>query len=171
MSIFTNRPGESGIIYCQSRKTVDSVAERLQSRGIQALPYHAGLSDDDRKQNQERFIREDIEVIVATIAFDMGINKPNVRYIIHYDLPKTLEHYYQETGRAGRDGLQSECLLLYSYGDKFFYDRFIADKQTEEERRIAKAQLQRMIDYAQSKICRRALLLQYFAEPFTKQKM
>lgn len=161
--------GESGIIYCQSRKTVESVAERLKNLGIQALPYHAGLANDIRKGNQDRFIHGDAWVIVATIAFGMGIDKSNIRYIIHYDLPKSLEHYYQETGRAGRDGMQSECLLLYSYGDKFFYERFIAEKQTGEERRIAKMQLTWMIDYAQSKICRRALLLQYFAETFTQK--
>jgi len=156
--------GEAGIIYCQSRKKVETIAEKLQKEGIKALPYHAGLSDEIRQKNQERFTREDVDVIVATVAFGMGINKSNVRYIIHYDLPQTLEHYYQETGRAGRDGLASECIFLYSYADKFSYERFILQKQTPTEQKIAKAQLQHVIDYAQSKLCRRNLLLQYFAE-------
>jgi ATP-dependent DNA helicase RecQ len=121
-----------------------------------------------RQRNQERFIREDTDVIVATIAFGMGIDKPNVRYIIHYDLPKTLEHYYQETGRAGRDGLASECLFLFSYADKFMYERFILNQENEKEQVIAKAQLQRVIDFAQSRLCRRNLLLQYFAEETTQ---
>lgn len=159
-----SKKGESGIIYCQSRKTVENLAFRLQENGIKALPYHAGLADEIRKKHQEQFIKDDIDIIVATIAFGMGIDKPDVRFVIHHDLPQSIEHYYQETGRAGRDSLRSECILFYSYGDTFFYDRIIADKQSEDERRIAKSQLRRMVDYAQSKLCRRALLLQYFAE-------
>ncbi len=161
--------GESGIIYCFSRKRVDEVAKKLQEHGIKALPYHAGMTDELRRKNQERFIHEDVDVMIATIAFGMGIDKPNVRYVIHYDLPKTLEHYYQETGRAGRDGLPSECIFLFSYGDKFFYERIIAEKETEDERIIAKSQLQKVIEYAESKLCRRSLLLHYFAEKFDQQ--
>jgi ATP-dependent DNA helicase RecQ len=163
-------PGEAGIIYCQSRKKVTSLAERLQREGIKVLPYHAGLPDEERKQNQERFIKEDVDVIIATVAFGMGIDKPNVRYVIHNDLPQSLEHYYQETGRAGRDGLASECLFLFSIADKFTYERFIIEKQSQEEQLVAKEQLRRVIEYAQSQLCRRNLLLHYFAEETPKTK-
>lgn len=157
-------PGESGIIYCLSRSTVEKVAKQLQDRGIKALPYHAGLSDEQRSENQEKFIREDVDIIAATIAFGMGIDKPNVRFVIHYNLPKTLEHYYQETGRAGRDGLPSECILLFSFGDRSSLEHFIREKSDEKEQLIAIQQLNRMIDFAQSTVCRRYQLLEYFGE-------
>lgn len=164
MDYIDKHTGESGIIYCQSRSSVETVASHLQEMGIKALPYHAGLSDEDRTDNQERFIREDIDIIVATIAFGMGIDKPNVRFIIHYNLPKSLEHYYQETGRAGRDGLASDCILLFSYADRFMYERFIRDMESEDEQIVALGQLNKMTDFAQSTMCRRLQLLQYFGE-------
>ena len=113
MHYLKNHPSDSGIIYCQSRKSVDALSIKLQKEGIRALPYHAGLSSDIRTENQGKFIKDDVEIIVATIAFGMGIDKPNVRYVIHCDMPKSIEGYYQETGRAGRDGLKSECILLF----------------------------------------------------------
>ncbi len=157
-------PGESGIIYCLSRSTVDTVTTHLQQLGIKALPYHAGLDDQTRATNQEQFIREDTDIIVATIAFGMGIDKPNVRFVIHYNLPKTLEHYYQETGRAGRDGLPSECVLLFNYADRFAHERFIYEKEDEQEQIVALQQLSQVTDFAQSVVCRRNQLLQYFGE-------
>jgi ATP-dependent DNA helicase RecQ len=158
------RPRESGIIYCQSRKTSESVAERLTADGIQARAYHAGLDAKTRAGNQEKFVRDEIRVICATIAFGMGINKPNVRFVIHYDLPKNIEGYYQETGRAGRDGLPSECLLLFSAGDVMKQTQFIDQKPHPEEQKIARAQLQQMVHYAEVSDCRRATLLRYFGE-------
>jgi ATP-dependent DNA helicase RecQ len=161
-----DRKRESGIIYCQSRKTVESIARSLQAQGYRALPYHAGLSPETRTENQERFIREDVEIIAATIAFGMGIDKPNVRYVIHYDLPKSIEGYYQETGRAGRDGLKSDCILFFSYADKFKIEHFINQKTDENEKQAAYKQLKELINYCESNVCRRKLLLAYFGESF-----
>src|SRR5438477_12681325 len=157
------RPNESGIIYCASRKTADTLATKLTSEGIRAKAYHAGLDPKERAKNQEAFLRDDARVITATIAFGMGINKPNVRFVVHYDLPKNIEGYYQETGRAGRDGLPSECLLLFSAGDVAKQIRFIEEKP-EREQRIARTQLRDMIGYAEMRECRRAALLKYFGE-------
>jgi ATP-dependent DNA helicase RecQ len=159
------RPRESGIVYCQSRKSAESVAARLTEDGVKARPYHAGMESKDRAENQELFLRDEVNVICATIAFGMGINKPNVRFVIHYDLPKNVEGYYQETGRAGRDGLPSECVLLFSAGDVVKQRKFI-DEKPEPERRIALEQLQQMVHYAESAECRRASLLEYFSEQF-----
>lgn len=144
------RKKDSGIIYCQSRKTVESLAAELQAAGYRALPYHAGLTAEERTRNQEQFIRDNVEIIVATIAFGMGINKPNVRYVIHYDLPKSMEGYYQETGRAGRDGLKSDCILFFSYADKFKIEYFIHQKEDEHERQVAYRQLREMTNYCES---------------------
>jgi ATP-dependent DNA helicase RecQ len=156
----------SGIIYCLSRRKVDEVAFRLQKDGISALPYHAGMSDEERAYNQTRFIRDDVQVMVATIAFGMGINKPDVRFVIHYDLPRNLEGYYQESGRAGRDGEPARCLLLFGTGDLRTINYLIEQKSDAQEQRVARQQLQKMIDYAEGTDCRRKIQLSYFGERF-----
>jgi len=160
------RPQDSGIVYCQSRKAAESVAGRLNEDGVKARPYHAGLTPKARSDHQELFRRDDVRVVCATIAFGMGINKPNVRFVLHYDLPKNLEGYYQETGRAGRDGLPAECVLLFSAGDVVKQRRFIDEKPDPQEQQIARAQLQQMVHYAECAGCRRRELLAYFGEPF-----
>ncbi|MEG4045511.1 DNA helicase RecQ [Microcoleus sp. Pol17_C1] len=160
------KKGGSGIIYCLSRKKVDEVAYKLQQSGIQALPYHAGMNDVDRATNQTRFIRDDVQVMVATIAFGMGINKPDVRFVIHYDLPKNLEGYYQESGRAGRDNEPAHCSLFFGYGDVKMIDYIIEQKPDPQEQRIARQQLRRVINYAESTDCRRTIQLSYFGDSF-----
>jgi ATP-dependent DNA helicase RecQ len=160
------RPHDSGIVYCQSRKGSDALAAKLVADGVKAAPYHAGMEKDDRSKNQELFLRDEVRVICATIAFGMGINKPNVRFVIHYDLAKNIEGYYQETGRAGRDGLPGECLLLFSAADVIKQQRFIDEKTDPKEKQIAREQLQQMVQYAEDAGCRRATLLDYFAEEF-----
>jgi ATP-dependent DNA helicase RecQ len=160
------REQDSGIIYCASRAATERVAEALAGRGFSARPYHAGLTAEERARNQEQFLRDDTRIICATIAFGMGINKPNVRWIIHHDLPKNIEGYYQETGRAGRDGLPGDCLLLFSPGDVAKQTHFLDEITDEKEQQIARAQLRQMVHYAENSQCRRAELLEYFAETF-----
>lgn len=161
-------PDQSGIIYCFSRKQVDELAANLTRQGYAVRPYHAGLEDEERKANQEAFIRDDVQVIVATIAFGMGINKPNVRFVLHFDLPKSIEGYYQEIGRAGRDGLPAHCLLLYSYGDVNKLKYFIKEKD-ELEQQVAYEHLKALTRYAESDVCRRVPLLAYFGETFVTE--
>ena len=168
LAFIESRPNESGIIYCASRKSAESLARNLNEDGVAAKSYHAGLTAAERTKNQEAFLRDDVRVITATIAFGMGINKPNVRFVVHYDLPKNLESYYQETGRAGRDGLPSECVLLFSAGDVAKQIHFI-DEKSDSEARIARAQLQQMVHYAETRECRRATLLKYFGEQYSKE--
>ncbi|MGP8200659.1 MAG: DNA helicase RecQ [Limisphaerales bacterium] len=159
------RSRDSGIIYCQSRKGAEKLAAQLTGHGIAARLYHAGLTAGERNENQELFLCDEVRVICATIAFGLGINKPNVRFVLHHDLPKNIEGYYQETGRAGRDGLPSECLLLFSAGDVAKQQHFIEEKSPDEQL-IARQQLQQIVQYAESAGCRRAELLRYFGETF-----
>ena len=160
-------PGKSGIIYCLSRKKVEEIAETLNINGIKALPYHAGLEPKVRAETQDKFLMEDVEVIVATIAFGMGIDKPDVRFVIHHDIPKSMEGYYQETGRAGRDGGEGVCVAFYSQKDVEKLAKFMKDKPVSE-REIGTQILKEVIDYAESSVCRRKQILHYFGENFNE---
>lgn len=167
LNFIENHPNQSGIIYCFSRKQVDLVAQELHINGIKALSYHAGLDDAQRAKNQQDFISDKADIMVATVAFGMGINKPDVRFVIHFDMPKSVEQYYQEIGRAGRDGLKSEALLLYSAGDihkirYFFKDNFDSAKSENL--------LQGMIKYCENSVCRRQALLSYFGESYSDSR-
>jgi ATP-dependent DNA helicase RecQ len=170
LAFVRERARESGIVYCATRNTAEELARRLRGDGVAAVSYHAGLDANVRARHQEAFRRDDARVVCATIAFGMGIDKPNVRYVIHHDLPKNVEGYYQETGRAGRDGLPSECLLLFSAGDAAKQRHFIDEKPDEHEREIARAQLAQMLRYAEATTCRRRGLLSYFDEAYPHER-
>lgn len=160
--------GKSGIIYCLSRKKVEDVAELLNVNGIKALPYHAGLDANTRAANQDKFLMEEVDVICATIAFGMGIDKPDVRFVIHYDIPKSLEGYYQETGRSGRDGGEGQCIAFYSYKDIQKLEKFMQGKPISEQE-IGKQLLMETVAFAESSVCRRKVLLNYFGEEYETQ--
>jgi len=163
-----NHLGKSGIVYCLSRKKVEELANAFQVNGIKALPYHAGLDSVTRKNNQDKFLMEEVDVIVATIAFGMGIDKPDVRFVIHHDIPKSIESYYQETGRAGRDDGEGNCVAFYTYDDIIKLEKFMKGKPVAEQE-IAKELLQETVSYAESAVCRHKLLLHYFGEPYEKE--
>ena len=163
------QPEDSGIIYCSSRARTERLADMLNENGVRAAAYHAGLDKNVRARNQEAFIRDEVRVVCATIAFGMGIDKPDVRFVIHHDLPKNLEGYYQETGRAGRDGLPAECVLLFNASDAAKQTGFIAEKTDEHEQMIARNMLQQMVHYSETRDCRRRSLLEYFSETYAEE--
>ena len=169
LDVANRHDGESGIIYCASRNGTERLAKRLSEQGLRCAAYHAGLDAATRSKNQEAFIRDEIQIVCATIAFGMGIDKPDVRFVIHHDLPKNIEGYYQETGRAGRDCLPAECVLLFNASDVAKQFGFIEEKTDEQEQRVARDLLQQMVHYAETRDCRRRTLLAYFSESFADE--
>jgi len=168
LNFLDSQSDNSGIVYCSSRARVDDITSKLQAKGYKAEAYHAGYETDHRIIVQEKFQRDQVQIVVATVAFGMGINKPNIRYVVHYDLPKTIESYYQETGRAGRDGLPAECLMFFDTGDIPRVKRLISDNPNEERAKVELQRFNAMVALADAQICRRQVLLHYFNEPSAK---